>query len=111
MAIQKESVGTHISTKYNPITHSFLSKMPGMDSRNIYTILNRCSTLAEVAALSEKELAEILENSQTAALLYAGLHSENLTAAVEGQSGNSRLKSVKAAVSKPKKPFFRGRGK
>ncbi|CAG7728085.1 unnamed protein product [Allacma fusca] len=108
MAIQKESVGEHISTKYNPIPHSFLSKMPGIDSRNVYSILNRCESLHELANLTEKDLEETLENSHTAAVLYAGLHSETLTSDAQAAT-SSKLKSVKALMSKQKKPFFRVR--
>jgi DNA excision repair protein ERCC-4 len=110
MAIQKEAVGEHISTKYSPIPHSFISRMPGIDSRNVYSILNRFNSLQELANAPEKELEETLENSHTAAVLYAGIHSETLTSDTDAAT-SSKLKSVKALVGKQKKLNFRVRGK
>ncbi|CAL8083523.1 unnamed protein product [Orchesella dallaii] len=78
LSIWKEALGTHLVSKYNPIPYSFLSKMPGIDSRNIYTLLNRTDSLLNLVKLSEKELFGFLENEMTAKALYAGIHSKIL---------------------------------
>lgn len=101
LSIMKEATGLSVS-KYNPITHSLLSKMPGIDSRNVYTILNHCNSLVDLAKMTESELTEVLGNSQNAKALYAGLHSRILfenSESNQGSSGKSKP-SVQAGPSK-----------
>jgi len=52
--------------------------MPGIDSRNIYSLLRRCNSLSDLAKLSEIELASLLENGKNASVLYSALHSNIL---------------------------------
>lgn len=76
LAIQKDASGTYASTNINPTCHAFLSKLPGVDSRNIYRLLNKCDSLDQICSLSESKLGEILENSQVASILYSAFHTK-----------------------------------
>lgn len=98
LSILKEATGITVS-KYNPIPHAFLSKMPGIDSKNVYTILNRCESLVDLSKLSEEQLLEVLENSQTAKLLYAGFHSKILLESSDTSAGKPKSGSSKSATT------------
>jgi len=76
MSIMKDSTGTHAVSKYNPVTHTFLSKLPGINSQNVYSILNQCESMDELCSLTESQLSTILQNSAAAGLLYSGIHSK-----------------------------------
>ena len=39
--------------KYNPQVKDFLSKLPGVSSKNIYSILNHCENLMDLIELSQ----------------------------------------------------------
>ncbi|ODN06062.1 DNA repair endonuclease XPF [Orchesella cincta] len=100
LSILKEATGTHLVSKYNPVPHSFLSKMPGIDSRNVYTLLNRCDSLLHLVKLTEEELSNILENAVTAKALYTGIHSKILLDSFEvpKQKANPCSKPGKSTV-------------
>jgi len=61
--------------KYNPQVREFLSKLPGISSKNIFAILNNCMSLADLLERSEESLAEMLSSQQSASELYKALHS------------------------------------
>jgi ERCC4-type nuclease len=79
LAIMKEATGTHETSRFNPVSHGFLSKLPGIDSKNVYSVLNRCDSLDLLCSMTEIELGSIIENSQTGCVLYSGLHSKLTT--------------------------------
>ncbi len=94
--------------RFNQGMLEFVSKLPGITSRNVYAVLNRLDSLAELNAASKEELEDILESKDNATLLYGALHDkvENMaaTAAKEkrttrnteaGQKGPKRFKSRK----------------
>lgn len=62
------------SDKFNPQIKDFISKLPGITTKNIYSVLNKVSDLSELLSLSKDELTEILGNSRNAQALYSGLH-------------------------------------
>ena len=53
-----------------------MSKLPGINSKNIYGILNQVENLLDLLELSEEKLSEILGSKQNAADLYGALHGE-----------------------------------
>lgn len=105
-ALQKEATGISFS-QYNPVAHAFLSKMPGVDSRNVYLLLNRCGSFTELAKMTLEELTEVMENSQMAKALYDGLHTKVLLHS-KSSTENSPSKS-KNAKSGPDARFKRRR--
>ncbi|KAK4314835.1 hypothetical protein Pmani_013905 [Petrolisthes manimaculis] len=50
------------SDRYNPQIKDFVSKLPGINTKNIYTILNKVSDLPELVSLSKETLTDILGN-------------------------------------------------
>lgn len=61
--------------RYDIQVRDFLLKLPGVNSRNVYALMNSAPTLADLIHLSEEELQEILLNTRSAELLYKTLHS------------------------------------
>ncbi|XP_064088555.1 DNA repair endonuclease XPF-like [Macrobrachium nipponense] len=60
--------------RFNPQIKDFVSKLPGVTTKNIYSLLNKVSSLSELLVLSKEELDSILGNSSQAKALYEGLH-------------------------------------
>lgn len=60
--------------RFNPKIFDFVSKLPGITTKNIYGILNRAENLADLLNFSRDELSEILESSHHGQLLYSSLH-------------------------------------
>ncbi|XP_023330558.1 DNA repair endonuclease XPF isoform X2 [Eurytemora carolleeae] len=62
--------------KYNPQIQDFLSKLPGISSKNIYAIMNHCENLLDLLEISEEELSNILGSQNSGSQLYQALHSD-----------------------------------
>nr|XP_045584995.1 DNA repair endonuclease XPF-like isoform X2 [Procambarus clarkii]XP_045585004.1 DNA repair endonuclease XPF-like isoform X2 [Procambarus clarkii] len=73
-AITAETNPDTDSDKFNPQIKDFVSKLPGVTTKNIYTLLNKVSSLVELLSLSKEALSDILGNSRHAEALHAGLH-------------------------------------
>ncbi|XP_068439369.1 DNA repair endonuclease XPF [Clinocottus analis] len=59
---------------YNPGPYDFLLKMPGVNIKNYRSVIKNADNLADICNLSQDKLAEILENTHNAKLLYEFLH-------------------------------------
>lgn len=59
---------------YNPGPYDFLLKMPGVNTKNYRALIKHADSLADVAKLSQNQLAEILGNANCAKSLYEFLH-------------------------------------
>ena len=77
----------------------FLAKLPGINSKNIYGVLNQADNLQDLLALSEEKLSEILGSKQNAADLYGALH------------GEIDLPTTEQNKQEKKKPFKRFKSK
>ena len=77
----------------------FLAKLPGINSKNIYGVLNQADNLLDLLELSEEKLSEILGSKQNAADLYGALH------------GEIDLPSTEQNKQEKKKPFKRFKSK
>ena len=77
----------------------FLAKLPGINSKNIYGVLNQADNLLDLLELSEEKLSEILGSKQNAADLYGALH------------GEIDLPSTDQNKQEKKKPFKRFKSK
>ncbi|XP_015186629.1 PREDICTED: DNA repair endonuclease XPF isoform X2 [Polistes dominula] len=60
--------------KYNPHIQDFISKLPGVHSKNLCAILNKGKSLDHLIKLTEDELAEIVGNKSDAEMLYNSIH-------------------------------------
>jgi len=85
-----------------------LMKMPGINSKNIYTVMNRVENLVQLVKLSLAELTEMLGSSANAKLLHDFFHSNDQfpktdTAAVlAAQSSKVAFAAVSAGKTKSK---------
>jgi len=68
---------------YDIQVKEFLLKLPGVNSRNVYSLMNAAPSLADLVEISLEELHEILHNSRSAELLHQTLHSSLRTLASE----------------------------
>ncbi|KAG7203362.1 hypothetical protein KM043_013437 [Ampulex compressa] len=84
--------------KYNNHIQDFIAKLPGVNSKNLRTILNRGKSLDDLIKLSCEELAGMLENKNDAQMLYDSLH-------------KNCLPIEEASTSTVKKTVSRGRGR
>ena len=90
--------------KYNPTIMDFLSKLPGITTKNIFALMNRLENMQDLLDQSLEDLTDILGHSSNAKDLYNCLH-ESLCPQDEQQSSNnkaklkgSRFKSEKSKV-------------
>jgi len=60
--------------RYNVLVQDFVSKLPGVTSKNIFAIMNKVKNLIDLVELSEESLQEILGSSQSGSELYRALH-------------------------------------
>lgn len=51
-----------------------MSKLPGINTKNIYTLLNKVSDLPELLTLSKETLTDILGSANNAEALHSSLH-------------------------------------
>jgi len=52
-------------------------KMPGINSKNVYMVMNRVENLSQLVKLSVAELTEILGSSGNAELLHNFIHASD----------------------------------
>nr|XP_002711804.1 DNA repair endonuclease XPF [Oryctolagus cuniculus] len=74
MAVTADSESLPESEKYNPGPQDFLLKMPGVNAKNCRSVMNHVKNIAELATLSQDELARILGNAVNAKQLHDFLH-------------------------------------
>ncbi|CAL1528126.1 unnamed protein product [Lymnaea stagnalis] len=88
--------------KYNHGPQDFVLRMPGINSKNFHSILNKFTNLSEVSLASLEELTQVLGSAQHAQQLYDFLHKDQ-----------SPQPEVKASVAdkKWKGKGFAGRGR
>lgn len=96
-----ELVPESFQDKYDVEAREFLLKLPGVNSRNVYGLMNRIDTLANLVDLSIEEIEEILGNSKSGKLFYDTLHTSfsklaSEAISLEQQSKKSRLFSCTA---------------
>lgn len=60
--------------RYDLQVREFLLRLPGVNSHNVYSIMNKINCLADLVDLAVEELTEILGNSKSADLFYQTLH-------------------------------------
>lgn len=74
MAVTADSESLPESEKYNPGPQDFLLKMPGVNAKNCRSLMNHVKNIAELASLSQEELAGVLGNAANAKQLYDFIH-------------------------------------
>ncbi len=79
-----------------------LLKMPGVTSKNVFSIMNAVEDLSELVSLSEERLAEILGSVHHARLLYHFLHKQQEPQEIAGnvKPSTSRSKHLLKGVKR-----------
>ena len=90
--------------KYNPTIMDFLSKLPGVTTKNIFALMNRLENMQDLLDQSLEDLTEILGHSGNAKDLFESLH-ENVCPKDDQLSANAKMKAkgsrFKSGKSKP----------
>ncbi len=60
--------------RYNAVAKDFLSKLPGVTSRNVYAIMNRAEDLKDLLEFGVDDLEEVMGSRENALLLHRALH-------------------------------------
>ena len=70
-------------------------KMPGVNSRNVFKIMNHVKSIAEMMTLTVDQLTEVMDSSANAKLLYDFCHckqSELTSTSTAGSTAGSKQK-------------------
>ncbi|XP_070562512.1 DNA repair endonuclease XPF-like isoform X2 [Ptychodera flava] len=86
-----------LSEKYTYGTYDFVIKLPGINSKNYWMIMNKVKNLAELISLSSEELSQLLGNANNGKALWEFLHqkeqqSKQTSAAASKESTSYRTK-------------------
>ena len=75
-AVSIDIIDDYNNDKFNPALQDFLSKLPGITTKNIYAILHKVNSLLELLTLSVEDLEELLGSKQCAQDLHESLHGD-----------------------------------
>ena len=105
-AVSVDFIDEYNTDRFNPVIHDFVKKLPGVTSKNMYSILNRVNSLTELLTCSQEELGDIMGSASNAESLYQSLHAparaiteENRIKADQRYSGNAVI-GTRGAVGK-----------
>lgn len=73
-AVSIDFIEEYNTDRFNPVISDFVKKLPGVTSKNVYSLLNRINSLPELIACKQSELEEIMQNTSNAESLYQSLH-------------------------------------
>jgi DNA excision repair protein ERCC-4 len=76
-----------ITEKYNANVHDFLLKLPGINLKNIDSVMRKGKNLKELLKMDENQLKEILGNAKDAKLLWTTFHTQQKPKQEETKSG------------------------
>lgn len=65
-----------ITEKYNANIHDFLMKLPGVNLKNIHSLMKKGKNLKELIKMDEKQLIELLGNSKDVKAFWSALHNQ-----------------------------------
>jgi len=82
-------------------------KLPGVNSKNVYAVMNRVENLTQLVKLSLAELTEILDSSGNAKLLHDFINSTSQLPQTDGAAAVPAARSKVAAVPVKPKPGVR----
>ena len=60
--------------RFNAQIKDFVAKLPGINSKNIFAVLNKAENLLDLMDLSEETLGDILGSKQNGSDLFNALH-------------------------------------
>ncbi|RWS01707.1 DNA repair endonuclease XPF-like protein [Dinothrombium tinctorium] len=71
--------------KYDIATKDFLLSIPGVNLYNVYAIMNRANSIAELCEKTEEDLVSIIGNKQNAETIYKFFHQDLVSCCVNDQ--------------------------
>ena len=89
------------SDRFNPAIKDFVLKLPGITSKNVYSLLNKVDSLAELVTLTAEQLEEVLQSKEAAKELHDSLHRRAI--AQDTDAGEKKEKKKPAARFKTRK--------
>nr|XP_031840171.1 DNA repair endonuclease XPF isoform X1 [Nomia melanderi]XP_031840172.1 DNA repair endonuclease XPF isoform X1 [Nomia melanderi]XP_031840173.1 DNA repair endonuclease XPF isoform X1 [Nomia melanderi]XP_031840174.1 DNA repair endonuclease XPF isoform X1 [Nomia melanderi] len=63
--------------KFNARIQDFIARLPGVTTKNLYSILNNGQSLDHLNKLTKEELTEMIGNKNEARMLYSALHEKS----------------------------------
>ena len=91
-AVSVDVIDEYNTDRFNPVIFDFVKKLPGVTTKNIYSLLNRVNSLSELLSCSQADLEQIIGNASNAEALYQGLHS-SAKPLDSGSSGSASMPS------------------
>ncbi|XP_076352632.1 DNA repair endonuclease XPF-like [Tachypleus tridentatus] len=74
IAVTSKETGGELSEKYMAGPQDFLSHLPGINTKNIWKVMTKVTSLANLMTKSQDELTQILGNSNLVIKLWEALH-------------------------------------
>jgi len=74
-AVSVDLIDEYNTDRFNPVTFDFVKKLPGVTTKNIYSLLNRVNSLTELLSCNQTDLEQIIGSASNAEALYQALHS------------------------------------
>ncbi|KAG8176360.1 hypothetical protein JTE90_020758 [Oedothorax gibbosus] len=71
--------GEMSASKFNTVGYDFISKLPGLNSKNMWPVLRNVNCIADLVNFSEEELNKMLGNSASAKSLWRSVNEEMAT--------------------------------
>ena len=86
--------------RYNVQIKDFVSKLPGVTSKNVFALLNKVDNLADLLDMTEQTLIEIIGSKQNGSDLYKALHEDINIPSDNGDNAKEKKKPFKRFKSK-----------
>ena len=97
-AVSVDLIDEYNTDRFNPVIFDFVKKLPGVTTKNIYSLLNRVNSLTELLSCNQTDLEQIIGSASNAEALYQALHSP--AKPLESESSGSTSIPSKNAGSK-----------
>merc|ERR1712179_491381 len=73
-AVSVDVIDDYNTDRINPVIFDFVKKLPGVTTKNVYSLLNRVNSFSELLSCSQIDLEQILGSASNAESLYQALH-------------------------------------
>ena len=91
-AVSVDVIDDYNTDRFNPVIFDFIKKLPGVTSKNVYSLINRINSLSELLSCSQIELEEIIGSASHAEALYQGLHTPTKPLETNSSRNNHAIK-------------------
>jgi ERCC4-type nuclease len=84
-----------VTEKYNAPIHDFMMKLPGINLKNINSVMKKGKNLKEMLKMDENQLKELVGNAKDAKALWNSLHNPQKPKQEDPNQGGKFKKSYK----------------